>query len=533
MLREAGISPDECFMTNVSPRQPPNNEMWRFFYTNTEAKEKGLSTWKMLFPRTDTSHEISLLFRQLDQVSPDIVIAAGNYALWVLSSCSSISNVPTGQGATVRVPGGIMSWRGSMLFWQSDCRRIPLLPIVHPAGILRAWYLRAVTVQDLRERVPRMYNGWDAPTTDVCAPPSFKEAIDRLTAWADTKCPLRLVCDIETHRRLITVIGFADDKHSALSIPFIRMNNDKTFGSWWTLDEETALIILIRKVLQNPSILLEGQNFLYDLQYLRRYLGIREVSYFDTMLAHHLLFPGTPKGLDYLSSLYCAHHIYWKDDGKEWDSKHLGFEKLLQYNAIDCMRTYECATVLRKLIKEQKMEEQWGFECKKAQLALRMMNRGVAIDKSQRARFGFDLQLARERIHAKLQEIAPRDIVWRSLKGKTTKPWWASPRQTLYLFETLGLPLQHHRKTGNATVDAEALFTLRRKAPEWTLLFDLLEDERSVDVFISTFLRAPLDTDGRMRCSFNIAGTETFRWSSSENAFGSGTNLQNIPKNQE
>jgi len=32
-----------------------------------------------------------------------------------------------------------------------------------------------------------------------------------------------------------------------------------------------------------------------------------------------------------------------------------------------------------------------------------------------------------------------------------------------------------------------------------------------------------------MRCSFNIAGTETFRFSSSENAFGTGTNLQNIP----
>jgi DNA polymerase-1 len=33
-----------------------------------------------------------------------------------------------------------------------------------------------------------------------------------------------------------------------------------------------------------------------------------------------------------------------------------------------------------------------------------------------------------------------------------------------------------------------------------------------------------------MRCSFNIAGTETYRFSSSTNAFGSGLNLQNIPK---
>jgi DNA polymerase I len=33
-----------------------------------------------------------------------------------------------------------------------------------------------------------------------------------------------------------------------------------------------------------------------------------------------------------------------------------------------------------------------------------------------------------------------------------------------------------------------------------------------------------------MRCSFNVAGTETYRFSSSKNAFGTGMNLQNIPK---
>ncbi|HWI68255.1 MAG TPA: DNA polymerase, partial [Nitrospiraceae bacterium] len=37
------------------------------------------------------------------------------------------------------------------------------------------------------------------------------------------------------------------------------------------------------------------------------------------------------------------------------------------------------------------------------------------------------------------------------------------------------------------------------------------------------------DVDGRLRCSFNVAGTETFRLSSSKNAFNSGLNLQNIP----
>jgi DNA polymerase-1 len=41
-------------------------------------------------------------------------------------------------------------------------------------------------------------------------------------------------------------------------------------------------------------------------------------------------------------------------------------------------------------------------------------------------------------------------------------------------------------------------------------------------------LKTEVDPDGRMRTSYNVAGTETGRFSSSTNAFGTGTNLQNI-----
>lgn len=39
-----------------------------------------------------------------------------------------------------------------------------------------------------------------------------------------------------------------------------------------------------------------------------------------------------------------------------------------------------------------------------------------------------------------------------------------------------------------------------------------------------------VDPDGRMRTSYNIAGPETFRWSSSKSAEGTGGNMQNIKK---
>jgi hypothetical protein len=65
------------------------------------------------------------------------------------------------------------------------------------------------------------------------------------------------------------------------------------------------------------------------------------------------------------------------------------------------------------------------------------------------------------------------------------------------------------------------------------MIFDALEEFRSISVFHNTFVKAPLDPGDRMRCMFNVSGTETFRWSSSKNAFGRGTNLQNIPAGEE
>ena len=45
----------------------------------------------------------------------------------------------------------------------------------------------------------------------------------------------------------------------------------------------------------------------------------------------------------------------------------------------------------------------------------------------------------------------------------------------------------------------------------------------------SHFIDVTLDTDKRLRCSFNPVGTESGRLSSSETIFGTGTNMQNLP----
>lgn len=58
-------------------------------------------------------------------------------------------------------------------------------------------------------------------------------------------------------------------------------------------------------------------------------------------------------------------------------------------------------------------------------------------------------------------------------------------------------------------------------------IVELILAVRDADKMLGV-LRTPLDPDGRMRCSYNVVGTESGRWSSSKSAFGRGTNLQNI-----
>ena len=102
-----------------------------------------------------------------------------------------------------------------------------------------------------------------------------------------------------------------------------------------------------------------------------------------------------------------------------------------------------------------------------------------------------------------------------------------------FFYDELGLPVQRDRKTRQPTLNAKALATLCEKEPLIRPLVELIERKRSLGVFLSTFCLMRLSPDGRMRCSFNVCGTETFRFSSSTDAFGNGGNLQNIPKGDE
>lgn len=277
-----------------------------------------------------------------------------------------------------------------------------------------------------------------------------------------------------------------------------------------------------------PAILWSGQNANYEAQYEAKWFEETTDFAHDTMIAHHLLWPGTPKDLTSLSALYCSYHRYWGE--ANWWEKTGRIDDRWEYNAEDCVRTWEITQVLETLIDTMGFRQQFLERMDVARANLDIMLRGIKIDLEGRKRQALQVFMAMQEMEGTFDVLMPKFIP-PLLAGKTSKsPWFRSNSQQMVLFYDLfGQPEHRHKRTKQRTVDDDALQKIAAKEP---LLADLCASilaYRSLSVYHNTFLTAPLDPDGRMRCSIG-EGPITFRMRSGENAFGRGTNLQNVPK---
>lgn len=509
MLHEAGIMRSECFITNVARSRPFANDVMQWVaQSKKEIAEKSADpTWSWVgdrFVAAPVSQGIALLRKEIDLVQPNVIIAFGNLALWAL----------TGHW-------GVTDWRGSVL--PCGLTQGPkVVPSYHPAAVLRNWSWRAACVQDLRRAAKESkLRELVKPEYRFIIRPDYatvmrviNEQLARLALG-----PIHLSVDIETRAGHIACIGFAWSKTEAICIPLMDIRRRE---GYWSEEEEVGVLMALQTLLTHPNLEGSGQNFLYDGQYFWRHIRFKPRIWMDTMIAWHVCYAGQPKALDYQASLICESYRFWKNDGKEWNTKGMGEEQLWSYNCEDCVRTFEIAESHRTTISTLGLDYPFEFQMTMFWLVLDTMIRGVRFDQARRSEFALMLQ----------DEIAKRDQWFIDVLGHPLKPSSGKQMKALF-YDDLKLPIQKNRKTGNPSLDDEALNKLAVKEPLIQPIVRRISEWRSLGVFFSTFVQAPLDRDNRMRCSYNVAGTDTFRFSSSENAFGSGTNLQNIPKGGE
>ena len=198
-------------------------------------------------------------------------------------------------------------------------------------------------------------------------------------------------------------------------------------------------------------------------------------------------------------------------------------QTLWAYNAMDAMVTSEVEEELRPQLDEH---TGWIYHFELACLApaMEMALRGVAVDHFTR---DDKLRHYAERI-GRIDEVL-------SLYGKALN----DPRGILanshhqlkrLLYDELGFPRQYkydsQAKEEKLSVDRESLEKLA-KIPLANPIIRAVLAYRDASKMHSVLLSG-VDSDGRMRFSFNVGGTETGRWSSSKNIFGGGMNAQNI-----
>lgn len=184
-----------------------------------------------------------------------------------------------------------------------------------------------------------------------------------------------------------------------------------------------------------------------------------------------------------------------------------------QYNCFDIDYTLQIAEIFQQELanQPQSLQDFYHFQQNELSPALvNVMKRGVRVDLEKKTEL-------REKLSHLMAEV---EVKFNWLIGEEFNPKSSLQVKTLFK-ELLGVePIQG--KTGTDTFGSEAMVVYLENYPLLRPLITLLLEYRTLQVFVGTFLSAETDSDGRMRSSYNVAGTTTYRLASRKNAFGNG-----------
>lgn len=187
------------------------------------------------------------------------------------------------------------------------------------------------------------------------------------------------------------------------------------------------------------------------------------------------------------------------------------------YNGLDCAVTLEVHNVIHPQL-DDVTARTYAFSRALQGPVLEMRCRGVLIDGVRKREVINDFHDKIDYLERSLSRIVLDGV---GMLGFS----WRSPPQVMDLFYN-HLQIPTIRKQGRPTADRDALEKIRAftvAKPIVAHLIALRELTKKIEA-----LEMGVDNDGRMRTSYNIAGTNTGRFSSSFSEFGTGGNFQNV-----
>uniref|UniRef100_A0A6H1ZVQ7 Putative DNA polymerase n=1 Tax=viral metagenome TaxID=1070528 RepID=A0A6H1ZVQ7_9ZZZZ len=483
-LQSAGISRLECYVTNVIKDL---DKPLKYYIDLSNYRNPTISS--------EGQEYINLLEKELSKCSANVIVAIGNHALFAL--CKVV---------------GITKWRGSIL----ESSLIPsrkIIPIIHPATIIppkNQFLNKHLIVFDLkRAKKEAEFPEIKLISRELIVAPTFHESVGFLQECYQAGLKgVTIDYDIELFNEEVSCISFAISPIKAMSIPFIDSR-----GDYFSLDQEAEVWKLIGGILEDENIRKRGQNITFDAHFLLRRLGIRARNLDDTMVAQKILFPDYPVGLHFITTMY-TDLPYYKDDGKNWYKVGGEWEALWRYNALDSISCAEAFPKQAKDLARQGNIETYERQRKLILPLVYMMERGIKVDVEGMKNEGIRLQEKVVTLQKDLDQVVGRPLNPNSTQ-QCAQYFYVEKKQKPYMHK------------GSITTNDDALKRLFRKGFGEA---DTIRQIRGANKLLSNYFEvSKVDSDGRLRCSYNPVGTRYSRISSSQNIFGTGMNMQNWP----
>lgn len=492
-VRQYGISRRNVYTSNVVKRQL------------LAASANGYE--KKQIEQGEVSLYTSILDWELSQLpNLRVVICLGNYALQALT------------GHT-----GVTAYRGSVMDVQlsnaalGTKRDIKVVALLNPAAVLREPKNELMFKFDCKRVNDVIQGKFQEYEVNAIINPELDEALAWIERMRTDGKPVSL--DIETSSGETTCVGLANDPHEGMCINFRTGDANR-----WTVQEEAALWDAIARLVTDPLVRLVMQNGMYDASWLWFVDRVRVSAFwFDTMLAHHTLYPIMPHNLGFLTTQY-TNHPYYKDEGKLWrDGGSIDNEWV--YNVKDVCITLACQQAMLKELEAQGMADFFFSHVMPLQPELVDMTvHGVKVDTQLKHKIATELKEEVDALKAEYYATA------QAVTGDPEyRPNPNSPKQMADLF------FKRLKLVGRGVAtDKENRRRMREHprtpddARQLLLLVDKLATEQK---FYSTYAEMTIDDDGRVRSEYKQMGVQRApgRLSSASTGWGTGTNLQNQP----
>lgn len=514
LLQKHHINRHECFIGNICQVRPPNNEIGRFKWDEWQIQE-GLAALSV----------------DLRSFNPTLCLLLGNAPLRAAKDKDS----------------KVSSWRGSVfrstnlgLFQGLKC-----IPTFHPAFVLREYSNFPLLNFDIKRTSEESFTSEIfLPQRELSYSLTPDEIIFRLANWRpDVRCSVDIEGGLPASH-VNEAVKADSGRRKYIGWRCVALSDSPSRGfaiQWWKYSDHEKVQILraFARLMIRPDVPKVLQNSLYDNFVLSYgyHIPIFPVVE-DTMLKGWEIFSELPKGLSTQASIY-TREPHWKDESMYLASS----DNLAEGCARDAAVTLEVCEVQDSHIPGSAYTH-YRANVDMLNPLLYMELRGINYDQENAQVKSEEIKVEYEKLGQELSEIAGFEL--RGPSGSVSSQrlcaalYQQGPftygsgkkKQTITEYKTSPYPPQYKkengRKTERLTSDVEALLALRKKLPNDTFLNGILH-HRHLEGLIETLGIKP-DSDGRVRCGYNVVGTETGRLTCYTSPTGAGANLQTITK---